>query len=137
MQPSEKQVILQAPKKVTTPPKIIPPKKPQQMPRVAQPMPRMTHNIGSQIPRIGGSMMGGNLPRVAAPATKRTQPMKLPQIGSGLMSTAPKQKAPQKTSTPSAPITFMGHSLGGKKKEESPKKAAPIMIFGVPVFKKK
>ena len=140
MKPNEKQVILQAPKKVVAPPKITPPKKPQQIPRVAQPMPRMTHNIGSQIPHIGGSMMGGNLPRVAAPAAKRAQPMELPKIGSGLMSTAPKQKAPQKTSTPAVPMTFMGHVLGSKKKEETPKKkteSIPIMIFGVPVYKKK
>ena len=119
-----RQVVI--PQKIVAPQKITPPKKPQQMPRVAQPM-----------PRIGGSMMGGNLPRVAAPAAKRTQPMEIPKIGSGLMSTAPKQKAPQKTSTPAAPMTFMGHTLGGKKKEETSKKAAPIMIFGVPVYKKK
>ena len=140
IKPSEKQVILQAPKRVVAPPKIVPPKKPQPAPRVAQPMPRMTHNIGTQIPHIGGPMMGGNLPHVATPAAKRTQPMELPKIGSGLMSTAPKQKAPQKTSTPAAPMTFMGHTLSGKKKEKTPKKkieAAPIMIFGVPVYKKK
>jgi hypothetical protein len=125
------------------PQQVVPMVRQPYQPRAAMPMPRMGASlfttpsiatpraqmprfnapatIGLNLPRIGGSVMGGNLPRVAAPAVKRAQtPMGMPKMGGSLFTNVPSilpQKKTNTTNTNTAP--------------------APIMMFGVPMLKKR